>query len=217
MLFACAALAIADRGARRISRQADPPDRAAGGRQRDRHRGAHPGLRAWAGSSAARPSSSRTSRAERSRSAWIYVAKSQPDGYTLAVGPIGAMAITRHMVAKLPYVIEKDFQPIALIVHGHLMLAVSPKSDIKSVKELIEKAKANPGKLTNASSSNGSPGHVGGELFKFMTGHADPARAVSGRRAGDQRPGRRARRSDVREPQWHLQRRQVRPGAGRSR
>ena len=99
-----------------------------------------------------------------------YVAKSQPDGYTLAVGPIGAMAITRHMVAKLPYVIEKDFQPIALIVHGHLMLAVSPKSDIKSVKELIEKAKANPGKLTNASSSNGSPGHVGGELFKFMTG-----------------------------------------------
>src|SRR6185436_9893373 len=99
-----------------------------------------------------------------------YVAKSQPDGYTLAVGPIGAMAITRHMLAKLPYNIEKDFQPIALIVHGHLMLAVSPKSDIKSVKELIEKAKANPGKLTNASSSNGSPGHVGGELFKFMTG-----------------------------------------------
>src|SRR5690349_16023298 len=99
-----------------------------------------------------------------------YVAKSAPDGYTLAIGPIGALAITRHMVAKLPYNIEMDFQPIGLIVHGHLMLAVSPKGDIKSVKELIEKAKANPGKLTNASSSNGSPGHVGGELFKFMTG-----------------------------------------------
>src|SRR6185295_4556659 len=40
-----------------------------------------------------------------------YVAKSAPDGYTLAIGPIGAMAITRHMVAKLPYNIEKDFQP----------------------------------------------------------------------------------------------------------
>src|SRR3954452_7135370 len=99
-----------------------------------------------------------------------YVAKSPPDGYTLAIGPIGALAITRHMVAKLPYNIEKDFQPIGLIVHGHLMLAVSPKTDIMSVKQLIEKAKANPGKLTNASSSNGSPGHVGGELFKFMTG-----------------------------------------------
>ncbi len=98
------------------------------------------------------------------------VAKSPPDGYTLAIGPIGALAITRHIVAKLPYNIEKDFQPIGLIVHGHLMLAVSPKSDIHSVKELIAKAKANPGKLTNASSSNGSPGHVGGELFKFMTG-----------------------------------------------
>jgi tripartite-type tricarboxylate transporter receptor subunit TctC len=98
------------------------------------------------------------------------VAKSPPDGYTLGVGPIGALAITRHMVAKLPYVIERDFQPIALVTRGHLMLAVSPKSDFHSVKDLIAYAKANPGKLTNASSSNGSPGHVGGELFKFMTG-----------------------------------------------
>src|SRR6187551_3941304 len=43
------------------------------------------------------------------------VAKSPPDGYTLAIGPIGAMAITRHIVAKLPYDIERDFAPIALI------------------------------------------------------------------------------------------------------
>src|SRR3954451_8624506 len=87
------------------------------------------------------------------------VAKSPPDGYTLGVGPIGALAITRHMVAKLPYDIERDLQPIALIARGHLMLAVSPKSDFHSVKELVAYAKANPGKLTNASSSNGSPGH----------------------------------------------------------
>jgi tripartite-type tricarboxylate transporter receptor subunit TctC len=98
------------------------------------------------------------------------VAKAAPDGYTLGIGPIGALAISPNMVPKLPYVIAKDLQPIALIVHGHLMLVVSPKSDIKSVKELIAKAKANPGKLTNASSANGSPGHVGGELFKYMTG-----------------------------------------------
>src|SRR5712692_443001 len=62
------------------------------------------------------------------------VAKSPPDGYTLGVGPIGALAITRHMVAKLPYDIERDFQPIALISRGHLLLAVSPKSNIRSVK-----------------------------------------------------------------------------------
>jgi tripartite-type tricarboxylate transporter receptor subunit TctC len=86
------------------------------------------------------------------------------------MGPIGALAITRHMVAKLPYNIERDFQPIALVARGHLLLAVSPKLPINSVKELVDYAKKNPGKLTNASSSNGSPGHVGGELFKHMTG-----------------------------------------------
>jgi tripartite-type tricarboxylate transporter receptor subunit TctC len=98
------------------------------------------------------------------------VAKSNPDGYTIGMGPIGALAITRHMVQRLPYVIERDFQPIALVVRGHLLLAVSPSLPVNSVPELIAYAKANPGKLLNASSSNGSPGHVGGELFKFMTG-----------------------------------------------
>jgi tripartite-type tricarboxylate transporter receptor subunit TctC len=98
------------------------------------------------------------------------VAKSAPDGYTIGMGPIGAMAITRHMVEKLPYDIERDLQPIALVVRGHLLLAVSPSLPVNSVKELIAYAKKNPGKLTNASSSNGSPGHVGGELFKYMTG-----------------------------------------------
>src|SRR5947209_16352408 len=48
------------------------------------------------------------------------VAKSAPDGYTIGMGPIGAMAITRHMVAKLPYDIERDLQPIALVQKGHL-------------------------------------------------------------------------------------------------
>jgi tripartite-type tricarboxylate transporter receptor subunit TctC len=97
------------------------------------------------------------------------VAKSPPDGYTIGMGPIGALAITRHMVAKLPYNIERDFQPIALVARGHLMLAVSPKLPVHSVRELVDYARKNPGKLTNASSSNGSPGHVGGELFKYMT------------------------------------------------
>jgi len=97
-------------------------------------------------------------------------AKSAPDGYTLCMGPIGALAITRHLVPHLPYNIERDFQPIVVLTKGHLLLAVSPTTPFQSVKELIAYAKANPGKLLNASSSNGSPGHVGGELFKFMTG-----------------------------------------------
>jgi tripartite-type tricarboxylate transporter receptor subunit TctC len=88
-------------------------------------------------------------------------AKSPPDGYTLCMGPIGALAITRHLVVPLPYDIQRDFQPIAL---------VSPATPFQSVPEVIAYARQNPGKLLNASSSNGSPGHVGGELFKFMTG-----------------------------------------------
>jgi tripartite-type tricarboxylate transporter receptor subunit TctC len=98
------------------------------------------------------------------------VAKSAPDGYTLGMGPIGALAITRHMVKQLPYVIERDFQPISVIARGQMLLAVSPQLPVHSVKELVDYAKAHPGKLTNASSSNGSPGHVGAELFKFMSG-----------------------------------------------
>ncbi len=97
------------------------------------------------------------------------VAKASPDGYTIGMGPIGALAITRHMVAKLPYDIERDLQPVALVSRGHLLLAVSPSLPVGSVQELIAYAKQNPGKLLNASSSNGSPGHVGGELFKYMT------------------------------------------------
>ena len=98
------------------------------------------------------------------------VAKSAPDGYTIGMGPIGALAITRHMVAKLPYDIERDLQPVALVARGHLLLAASPSLPVNSVRELIAYAQKNPGKLTNASSSNGSPGHVAGELFKYMTG-----------------------------------------------
>jgi len=98
------------------------------------------------------------------------VAKAPPDGYTIGMGPVGALAITRHMVAKLPYDIERDLQPVALITRGYMLLAVSPALPVHSVRELIDYAKKNPGKLSNASSSNGSPGHVSGELFKYLTG-----------------------------------------------
>ena len=54
------------------------------------------------------------------------VAKAAPDGYTIGQGPVGALAITRHMVAKLPYDIERDLQPVALVTTGHMLLAVAP-------------------------------------------------------------------------------------------
>ncbi len=98
------------------------------------------------------------------------VAKSASDGYTLCMAPIGAMTMAPHLVAHLPYNIARDFQPIMVVEYSQLLLAVSPKTPFMSVRELIDYAKKNPGKLLNASSSNGSPGHVAGELFKFMTG-----------------------------------------------
>src|SRR5262245_53749155 len=70
-------------------------------------------------------------------------AKAEPDGYTLCMGPIGALAITRHMVARLPYDIERDFQPIALATRGHLLLAVSPTLPFNSVVGIIDYAQRN--------------------------------------------------------------------------
>lgn len=98
------------------------------------------------------------------------VAKSPPDGYTIGLGPVGAMAISRNMVAKLPYDVDRDFQPIALVTRGNIMVAVSPTLPVKTVKDLIDYAKANPGRVMNGSSGNGTPGHVSAELFKFMSG-----------------------------------------------
>jgi tripartite-type tricarboxylate transporter receptor subunit TctC len=97
-------------------------------------------------------------------------AKAPPDGYTLCMAPIGALALTSNMVDHVPYDVTRDFTPIGLVTRGHLLLAVSPTTQFHSVKEIIDYAKANPGKLLNASSSNGSPGHVFAELFKYMTG-----------------------------------------------
>src|SRR5579859_2169858 len=82
------------------------------------------------------------------------VAKSAPDGYTLGMAPIGAMTMSPHLVARLPYSIERDFQPIMVAEYSQLLLAVSPKTPFMSVRELIDYAKKNPGQLLNASSSN---------------------------------------------------------------
>lgn len=61
-------------------------------------------------------------------------------------------------------------EPVGMIGRGRMMLVVSPQLPVRSVKESIEYAKKNPGKLTVASSANGSPGHICAELFKSLTG-----------------------------------------------
>ncbi|MGH8642547.1 MAG: Bug family tripartite tricarboxylate transporter substrate binding protein, partial [Burkholderiales bacterium] len=97
-------------------------------------------------------------------------ARSAPDGYTIGYCMIGAMAISPNMLSKPPVNIEKDLLPISQTTTGQMLLAASPTTPLNSVKDVIAAAKQNPNKLFNASSGNGTPGHVGFELFKFMTG-----------------------------------------------
>jgi len=98
------------------------------------------------------------------------VAHAPPDGYTIGYGPIGALAIGPNMVRGLTFSVLKDLQPLAQTTTGSMLLAASPATPFKSVREVIDYAKQYPDKLSNASSGNGTPGHVGFELFKYMTG-----------------------------------------------
>lgn len=97
------------------------------------------------------------------------VKRADPDGYTFYVGS-AANAINRTLYENPGYDIMKDFAPVALFVSVPNMLVVNPALPIKNVADYIAYAKANPGKLTCASSGAGSSIHLSCELFKMRTG-----------------------------------------------
>jgi tripartite-type tricarboxylate transporter receptor subunit TctC len=99
-----------------------------------------------------------------------HVAKSAPDGHTLVVGAIATHAINPALYPKLPYDPVRDFRHVALLIQVPNVLVVNNDLPVRSVKELIEFSRKNPGKLDFASGSTGSTGHLAGELFKQMTG-----------------------------------------------
>jgi tripartite-type tricarboxylate transporter receptor subunit TctC len=98
------------------------------------------------------------------------VVRAAPDGYTLGYGNIVSLAINRSLLAKVPYEVEKDLTLVSNCVRVFNLLAVNNNLPVRSVRELIEYAKRNPGRLVMASGGNGTTGHLGGELFKAMTG-----------------------------------------------
>jgi len=98
------------------------------------------------------------------------LASSAPDGYTLAMGSTGTVAIAPSVFPNAGYDPRKDFAPIGLIARSSIVLVVGPSVSAQSVKELIELGKKEPGKLTYGSGGVGSGNHLAGLLFELMSG-----------------------------------------------
>ena len=96
------------------------------------------------------------------------VAKAPPDGYTMVMATV-AHVVNPSIQSKLPYNYEKAFAPVMLVGVSPNVLVVRAESPLKSVKDLIDAAKANPGKLSFASQGAGTSAHLAGELFKNLT------------------------------------------------
>lgn len=99
-----------------------------------------------------------------------YVARANPDGYTIFLMMVGTQAINKTLYKSLSYDTTKDFAPISLVASSSLMLVANPNVPVKTASELISYAKANPGKVNFGSSGTGTPLHLGGELFNAEAG-----------------------------------------------
>jgi tripartite-type tricarboxylate transporter receptor subunit TctC len=98
------------------------------------------------------------------------VARAKPDGYTIGMGNFAPLAVNPTMFKKLNFDPARDLVPICLIERGPLVLMVHPSSPFKSVKDVIDAAKAKPGKLSFASGGLGGSHHLSAELFKSISG-----------------------------------------------
>lgn len=98
------------------------------------------------------------------------VAKAAPDGYTILMSHLGPTAISPGLKKDLPYDVLKDFEPITQIIAGPTLLVVRNGLPVKSVKELLAHAKANPGKLSYASVGIASTTHLAGEMLNVAAG-----------------------------------------------
>ena len=98
------------------------------------------------------------------------VARSTPDGYTLVAGSSGSMTANRAVYSKLPYDSLRDFVPISMINVTPMVVLTYPGLPVASIKDLVELARAQPGKITVASAGVGSSNHLALELFQSMVG-----------------------------------------------
>ena len=99
-----------------------------------------------------------------------YVARAQPDGYTLMLGTSAPLAINQYLYANLKYDPLKSFAPVIQVGYLPNVLLVNPSVPVKNARELIAYTQANPGKVSFASSGSGASSHLAGVLFNEMTG-----------------------------------------------
>ena len=97
------------------------------------------------------------------------VARSAPDGHTLVLMDVGNLSISPSVFPKLPFDILKDFAPVTVVSYSPHILATHPSMPAKTVREIIDLAKARPGKLNYATGLGGAP-HMAGMLFAYRTG-----------------------------------------------
>jgi tripartite-type tricarboxylate transporter receptor subunit TctC len=98
------------------------------------------------------------------------VVRAAPDGLTLGYGNVGTLSINLSLFDRLPYKPYEQLMPVALLGSVQNALVVRNTLPVASVKDLIALARARPGKLSMGSAGNGTTGHLGGELFKSMSG-----------------------------------------------
>lgn len=99
-----------------------------------------------------------------------FVAKAEPDGYTILLTTMGAFVIAPFIGSKPSYDSVKDFAPVTIIARSPMLMVAGPKAPMSSVADLIARAKGAPGKVTYASTGVGGPPHLAAELFKRMAG-----------------------------------------------
>jgi len=95
--------------------------------------------------------------------------RSPPDGYTLAYGNVVSLATNRSLLASVPYDVDRDLTLVSNALRVSNLLIVNNALPVRSVQELIDYAKKNPGKLAFGSDGNGTTAHLGTELFKSLT------------------------------------------------
>jgi tripartite-type tricarboxylate transporter receptor subunit TctC len=101
--------------------------------------------------------------------ATAFVAKSDPDGYNVLIAA-NNLATNEALFDSLPFSAEKDLEPVALVGYSPLILVVQPQFEAKTVKDIVDMAKAAPDRLTFASAGTGTSGHLAAEIFKQVTG-----------------------------------------------